>query len=797
MDFTKLKITIRNAWKNRVMSFAKLFGLSISFAVILFASSYVYYETSFDKNVPDHDRIYRCLMQGQINKEVADFAVTSPAEGPAIAAEVPEITESLRMLNRGEATLIYNNQIIEGGSLFYADPNFFSFWGIPVKTNMDNPLMSDNNLVIAQSIARKLFGSAENALGKPIKLRNENCIITGVFTDVPKNFHLQLKLIQPLQKSHPENVGWGSQNYYTYFKTNRSGIDNDALNLKISKVVYSHYDDEVDGAKAQNLNDLKNADNYYLFFTAEPLKNIHFSNHKFDPSITANKTYVYGAVILALLVLLISSVNFINLTVANISTRRKEVGIRKTNGAYRKHIILQFLYETLMFYIVSFTAAVFIYVIAGRLLAQSIGFDISIKESQVVKILFIAFTLLLAFILTVSIFPVSITSNKKIFNLIKGEISDKNRSWGNNGFILIQFVLSVLIIFCSVIVQKQTNFMVNKNRGYDSKNVLMLNLWQMSDHTRESFLEKLKTYSAIQSVSTSSIYFGNDFGMDGAHFETMEDNNYFHTSVLPADHDFMNTFDFKLKEGRFFEKGRKTDFEAALLNESALKEYKGEGSMVGKDIYISGRKYHVIGIVKDFNFRSLHYKIESLVITQIENAGNVYIKIKNNQIAEVNHILQKLWGEFNISFPLNYTFHDAVLANNYSKDQQAKKLLLLLSIISIVIASVGLYAVSFFTIVRKTKEIGIRKVNGARISEIFTLLNTAFVKWVIIAFLIAFPIAWYVMDSWLENFAFKTEINWWIFVLTGILVTGIALLTVSWQSWRAARRNPVEALRYE
>jgi putative ABC transport system permease protein len=797
MKLYKLKITIRNARKNGVLSFAKVFGLSLSFAVILFASGYVYYETSFDKSIPDHDKIYRCLMQGQLNEEKADFAVTSPAQAAAITAEISEIEEATRILNRGNTSFKVNDNLVNGGPLFYADPNIFSFFSIPIETNMENPLSAENYLVISKSIAEKQFGSVENTLGKVVDISGEKCIITGVFNDLPDNFHLQVNLFQSIEKSNPDKVGWGSQSYYTYFKTTRPNMDVEELNFKISKLVYSHSDDRIDAANAKTLEDLKYEDSFYLFYTCEPLKAIHFSNHKFDPAKTSNKTYVYGAVIMAILVLLISSVNFINLTIANISTRLKEVGIRKTIGAFKNDIIKQFLYETSVFFIVSFILAVVIYLGTANPLAQHLGFNIHLSGNLTLKIIAAVFTALLIFNLAVNIFPIILTSNKKVLGLIKNESVIKKHNWKNSSFILIQFVLSGLIILSSVFVQKQINFMVNKDRGYNGDNVVMLTMWAMNPQTRQNFIDRLKSYNSVQSVATSDVYFGEDFSMNAAYFHTQEDENYFHTSVLPADDEFLNTFSFKMKEGRYFEKERQTDFDAVILNESAVKEYTGSGSLIGTNVIVGEKTYEVIGIVHDFNFRSLHHKIEPLVITRIENFGNIFVKVRNAQIPEVLSTIQNLWSEFKIDFPLDYKFHDEVLAQHYAKDQQAKKLLLLLSIISIVIACVGLYAVSLFTILRKTKEIGIRKVNGAKISEVMVMLNKNFVTWVVVAFVIATPVAYYAMNKWLENFAYKTNLSWWIFALAGLLALGIALLTVSWQSWKAATRNPVEALRYE
>ncbi|QGY44675.1 FtsX-like permease family protein [Maribellus comscasis] len=796
MKLYKLKIAFRNARKNGVLTFAKLFGLSISFAVILFAAGYVVYETGFDKSIPGHDKIYRCLMQGKLNNQEADFAVTSPAMAGVITAEIPEITEATRILPQGEASVKYNNLDFNGGHLVYADPNFFSFFSISVETKTQNPLGANNNMIMAKSLAKKQFGSEENALGKVVEVRGEDCIITGVFEDLPRNFHLRAKLFQSLEKSNPDKVGWGSQSYYTYFKTNGANISPDELNFKISKTVYTHYVDDIDGASAKTLEDFKVSPEMYILYTAEKLTDIHFSNHKFDPAVTSNKTYVYGAIILALLILLISSINFINLNIANLSTRLKEIGIQKTTGANSHNIFSQFLYETIIFWLIGFVLAFAIYMLAENTLDQFLGFDISLSGSEMIKIVGGVFIALLVFNLVANFLPISFISNKKILSLIKEERPSKRGFSVNSSFVFFQFVLSGLIILASVIVQKQINYMVHKDRGYDTENVMMLSMWSMNQQTRKSFIDDLKTYSAVKSVSTSDNYFGDDPGMNDAYFETMDKTNYFHTSVMPVSADFINTFNLKIKEGRFFNQEFQSDFKGVVLNEAALKKYTGEGSILGKKVIVDG-DYKVIGVVKDFNFRSLHHQIQPLAMVLVKDKGNVFVKVQNSQIAEVTGILQNLWKKYNIDFPFEYKFHDEVLAQHYLNDQQAKKLLLVLSIISIAIACVGLYAISFFTIIRKTKEIGIRKVNGARVSEVMSMLNIRFIKWVGLAFTLAIPIAHYAMHKWLESFAYKTSLSWWIFALSGFLALGIALLTVSWQSWRAATKNPVEALRYE
>jgi putative ABC transport system permease protein len=396
-----------------------------------------------------------------------------------------------------------------------------------------------------------------------------------------------------------------------------------------------------------------------------------------------------------------------------------------------------------------------------------------------------------------NIIPVFFISKKRVLSLVKEEKSISKGFSIKDSFVSLQFILSALIILSSIIVQKQINFIINKDRGYDSENVLMLSMWSVGAQKRKTFIDDLKSNSVIESVSTGDTYFGYDPSMNGAFFDTQEDENYFHTSTFPVDDEFFNTFNIKIKEGRSFDKEKKTDFNSALLNEAAWAKYSGTGSLIGHKLLFNGNTYDIIGIIKDFNFRSLYHKVQPLVFRRVENRGNVFIKIRNSQIPQVVALLKQKWKEYNIPSPLEYDFHDQIIASHYAKDQQAKKLLLILSIISIIISCVGLYAISYFTIIRKTKEIGIRKVNGATISELMQMLNLDFLKWVIVAFLIATPVAYFAMSKWLENFAYKTELSWWIFALAGILALGIALITISWQSWKAATRNPVEALRYE
>ncbi len=796
MKILNLKIAVRNALKNRIVSLAKLFGLSVSFAVIFFAAGYIYYETSFDKQIPDKEKIYRCYMKGQLNLEKVDYAVTAPAMAKTMVSDIPEITEAVRIRNQGNSSFNYEGVNYQAGELMQVDTNFFSFFSVPFVCSTEVPLVGKNDIAMATSVAEKYFGTAVNALGKNITLRGETGTITTIFNDFPKTSHIQLKLAQSIQKADPDQIGWNSQMLYTYFKTS-TVLDNlDNINFKLTKLVYANTNDGVDSENAKTWDDLKFSTDYFIYYLAEPLTAIHFSNHKFDSSITSNKIYVYGTLIIALLILIISSLNYLNLNIASISMRVREVGIQKTIGAGKWDVFNQYIQETNLFWILSFSIALVLYLSFGKILSRYTGLNFELSNKENWGIFSTMFLVLLGLNIVINILPILFVATKKPVGLLKKEkLSGLNFS-GNNGFVFIQFMLSLIIIIGAFFVQKQINYMLHKNRGYDSENVLNFSLWSIDEKNRASFIGELKKNPDVLAVTSSDQQFGTDPGMTGAWFNTQSGENYFHTSYMIVDNCFRDVYNLKLVEGRFFDKTRPSDLNALVINEAAAKEYRNGESLIGRKIILDYPR-EVIGVVKDFNYRSLHYKVEPLLLGNFEYYGWIDVKFRQEKSGDVIAAIKKLWTEFEIKVPLNYRFHDEQLALQYSNDIQAKKLMTVLSIISIIIACVGLYAVSVFSITRKTKEIGIHKVNGAKINELLLLINKRFLLWILLALAIAIPVSYISTYEWLQNFAFQTELSWWIFILSAIVAFGIAFLTVGLQSWKAASRNPVEALRYE
>ena len=801
--------TFKNTFNSSVLSFTKLFGISLSFAVILLVASYVRYETSFDKFFKEEDKIFRVYIKGSIKGRDINGAVTSAPMAQGARKEIPEIADAIAIKPQGGRVYTVNlKDFISEDGLMLADTNFFSFFNLEIISTTLDPINAKNDITLSESLARKLFGSSNLALNQQVKIKNgdkfDDFIVTGIFKDFPDNCHFKCTAVANISNFTDFNSNWGSQNFFTFIKTCSSVVNQKLLDFKLTQLVYLHspLPEGKDVKNARSFDDLKYADDTYLYYLTEKLTDIHFSSHKFDYAATTNKTYIYGAITLALMVLLISAVNYVNLTIANFSVRAKEFGIRKTNGACTKDVIIQFFSESLLFWTIGFLISLFIYYMSKDYIETYLGFDIRLSTIETIKVVIKCFVGLILFNLLINALPIIAYSKNTVISLSKiGKSSSSSKGYIRNGFLLIQFFISSMVILCTLIVHKQIKYSNTKYLGYDYKNVLVLDNGGIPSNMSKELIDIIKNNVNISSISTCDRYFGGeDPGMNAFYFETTAEENYFHASFISVNSEFIKTLNIQLSQGRFFEKDRKADEMTAVLNETAAREYTKKDSLLGKYLMFGNdpsTKFQIIGVLKDFNFRSIHNPIEPLVILNREIYNFLYLKVNENKIAEAKMAIQSSFKELSISSPPDYSFLDEVLARSYIKDKKAMKLLMFIAIISILISCFGLYAIVYFNLSRKVKEIGIRKINGAKVTEVMTMINKGFFKWIFIAFILACPVAWYLMHKWLQNFAYKTELSWGIFALAGFLTLGIALITMSWQSWRAATRNPLEALRYE
>jgi len=528
------------------------------------------------------------------------------------------------------------------------------------------------------------------------------------------------------------------------------------------------------------------------------IKKIHlYSSGKYAGDISGHGdiTYVRILSLIAIFILIIACINFMNLSTAQSARRSREIGIRKVAGAKKRNIVIQFLGESVLI--------VFVAVVIALILVELLLPDFNILIGKHLNVnyqnagLYIGLITIVLFCgLLAGSYPALYLSSLKPVNIING-IIDKNP--GNAGFrrvlVIFQFSLSVLLIICTIVVGNQLKYMQNKKLGLNIDNVGYFPF--SMGMQRETLKKDLGNNPDIVSITIAG---QNPFsirdaegGFDWAG-KKEGDNVLFH--LLGVDVEYAKTFQLKLKEGRFFSSEFSTDATAVVINEKAV-EIMGFKNPIGEILTTSqGLKLKIIGVVKDFHFQSLHTKIEPLLM-HLDNGFFCFVRIKSDNITSTVESIKKTFKSYNLAYPLDFKFLDEDYNKLYQTEERMGKIFGYFSFLAIIISCLGLIGLSLFMTEQRTKEIGIRKVNGAHISEVMFMLNKDFVKWVAIAFVIATPFAWYVMHRWLENFAYKTELNWWIFAIAGLLALGMALLTVSWQSWKAATRNPVEALRYE
>ena len=733
------------------------------------------------------------------------MAVTSPLLSVSLKDDVPEIESTTRVDDSWAGIKIgeyeWNQRIVK------TDPNFFDFFGIHVITKKSQqPLDDVTSVMITQRLANEYFGSPEEAIGKNVEIREGNgyvdYAVCGVFEDIKENFHLTVEIVLSVHVDKKFDTRT-SEFISTFVKTNESILDKEAFDIKLTR---SHYMNQYDVREAAGLTTFDEFkaidDNAYLFIISEPLTDIHFSKHKFDNAITSNKTYVYGAILLALLVIIISFVNYLNLSLATLSKRFKNFGIRKTIGASKYDIARSFFGETLISFLVIISVSYLIFILMEKPFTQFTNFNISMKGEHIGYLGGVFAILLLLLVSFSNFISYLVVSRQSSQGLIKK--TDQNNlsqfAGSRNFFLILQFTIAIFIVVATLLVNKQIRYFASSDKGFESENILTFNLDYKYYSKFKPFVEELKESPLIRSVGTSNNMLGNDFDMGASYFNSVSDENYFHASYLSVDDGFAEVYDLELMEGRFFDEHLSSDPNEVVINESTAKEYMLDNNVLDDFVIHNGNsslRLKIIGIVKDFNYRTLHHPIEPLVIRRSPVSNNISVKISQDQAEESIDFIRSMFVAFEMGRNFSYSFMDDNLSRKYQDEARFRRLLTFITTLAIFISCLGLFAISQISVLNKRKEIAIRKINGAKVVEVLAMLNKSYVRFVLVAVLLASGISWYAMNRWLENFAYKTELSWWVFALAGLIALSVALLTVSWQSWKAATRNPVEALRYE
>ena len=787
------KTALRSLWRNKTTATINIIGLSVGMTAAIMIFLWVQNEMNFDNYHKDADRIFRLTTNLKANGWI--WETTPLLLADAIKKNVPEIERTARLYSGDMPVFNINNNLSYEKKCAYVDNDWFNIFHYDFIEGSSEAFAQDpNSIILTASEAKKYFGNRD-VLGTVIHADSMNYVVRGIIKDAPVNSSFQYTSFIPLanllknpdRKANDEQ--WDNANYITFIKA-RAGAKAPVLSKKITSVLQVNSGDNEHESSV----------------TLMPLKEMHFETDlQSSFFVSGNKNTVYLFSVLGILLLLIACINYVNLTTAKASLRAKEVSIRKIVGASRFHLFKQFLSEALL---VSFIALIVTLALVHFCLPvfNSItdkSFELAIMSASLWKV--VGLTLLTAFILN-SIYPALVLSSFKPLNVFRGfTILKLKDSYLRKGLVAVQFTISVVLIAGTIVIYKQMQFIRQNNPGYNKSQVLVTYIPPNTDLNKKKELvneikQDLLAQSSIQNVSVANQSIVNIGSYSTGSADWIGRDISFNPKIaqLSTDAGYANTMQLQMEDGRWFKQDNQADKNNVVLNEEAIKELKIPKPYIGQQFTWKGKTGQIIGIVKDFKYRSMHDKTGPLVAFQDPNWYNIFmIRIAPGSPSRAVNALQTTWKKFLPDSPPEYNFLDDTFNELYKNDQQASTLILAFAIIAIAISCLGLFGLATFTAEQRSKEIGIRKVLGAGITSITQLLTKDFLKLVIIAIVIASPIAWLAMDKWLQNFAYRINISWWIFFVAGFTAIIIALITVSFQAIKAAMANPVRSLRSE
>ncbi|MGN6353935.1 MAG: ABC transporter permease [Parafilimonas sp.] len=797
-----LKTALRNFTRNKAFSFINIFGLAIGLTCFVLITVFVYDELSYDRYAADANNIYRVNLNVTGNGDVAVYPNVDFAVGEGMRNAFPEIKSFARMAPAKDFVK-YDDKQFKEDKLAFADSNFLQLFSIPLTEGSDKEaLVQPNSVVISKAFAKKYFGNAD-ALGKSIVIGLHDAVykVTGVFDKMPSNSHFHFDALISISTWHVTNPTWSNLGMFTYLLLNKNA-DPKKLEAKFPQLVAKYIVPEVQRDMGISLAEAQKSVNTFVF-TLQPVTDIHLYSHtKYELEPNGDIQYVYIFSALALFILLLACVNFTNLSIARSVKRAKEVGIRKVMGSGKMQLIKQFLSESVLMSFCAMLLAAGFVILLLPYFNQLSGKQITVSSFFNYKA--IAFMLILVLLVGVvaGVYPSFFLSSFNPVKVLKGSASaGKQKNILRSSLIVFQFFVSTALIIATIIVYRQLNYMQNKKLGYDKEQVLLLPDGRLMGNNQDAFRQQVLQDGRVVAASISRYVPGSDM-MDGTQVHPVNENGNgaeIHMNIYHVDYDYLKTLGMQMKQGRFFSKAFSTDSQAVVINEAAVNELGwNKTDPVGRTIVRSGQKaFKVVGVIKDFNYTSAKQKIAPLMMMLGNNYGGLIIKIKTNDIPGFLNDLKTKWNAFNPQGPLSYTFLDDNFAALYASELRTQQIFSAFAVIAIIIAGLGLFGLSAFVIEQRTKEIGIRKVLGASVQNVLLLVSKEFLTLVIIAFIIAVPVAYWAMHQWLQGYAYRIDIGAGIFIIAGFSTVLIAVITISFQSIKAAIANPVKSLRTE
>ena len=804
-----IKTAFRGLQKNKGFTTINILGLALGLATCLLIVLYVIDELSYDWYNTKASRIYRVNEDLKLGDNSVQYAVCMPPLAKTLKAEYPYVENAVRLKNAGSWHVKKGNSNILENRLVYADPSLFDVFTLPmINGSPASALTEPNSVVITETTAKKYFNSI-NVVGKTLVLNDNTPFkVTGVIRDVPKQSHFNFDffLSMPTWPDSRSNE-WLRSDYNTYV------LLKDPTDAKKLEASFPELLKKFSGAQMQaQLNmsiDAFEKSGSFFRMNLIPLTDIHLKSSlsgELGPNGTTQYIYIFSAI--AIFILLIACVNFMNLSTARSSNRAREVGVRKVLGSDRKQLIAQFLTESVLVTFVAtllaFTAALFLL----PLFNQLSGKELEVNRQSLVWII--------PALLFISLFVGAIAGSYPAFYLsafqpvdvLKGKLAAGFKGSRLRSFLVVfQFSISIFLIIGTLVIYNQLNYIQTKNLGYNRNQVLIVqNVFELNKQAK-IFKQEVREIPGVINATMTGFLPTSNWKSTAIYYKdaTLDQKKSLFPQSWEIDEDYIKTLDMKMVAGRSFSKDMPTDSAGIILNESAARFlgfndvnkilYKSQG---GKNTLDNVKKYHVVGIIKDFNFNSLRESIGPVVMTLAENTGALSIKVDTKNLPALLSQIKDRWKELSPNVQINYSFMDQEFDASYRTEQLTGQIFIVFTSLAIIIACLGLFGLAAYAAEQRTKEIGIRKVLGASVSAIAGMLSKDFIKLVFISILIATPLAWYFMNKWfLQGFAYRINIQWWVLVLAGVAALFIAVITVSFQSIKAAFANPVDSLKNE
>jgi putative ABC transport system permease protein len=793
-----ITIALRSLWKSKAFSAINVFGLAVGLAACLLILLYVWNELRYDRFHEKAARIVRVTMEYSLDGEVGKVAQTGTKVAVAFSHDFPEVEKAVRVINN-KTVVKAGGQLFEEKNFYYADSTFFQIFsfqllqGNPVKV-----LEAPNQVVLTEATARRYFGGAD-PVGKPLQINGSEFMVTGVAAGPPPYSHMKFDAVASFSSLDGDTkvIQWWSANYITY------------LQLQSPESIHS-LQAKIPGYMKDQAGETGMTGKNYVTFHLEPLTNVHLYSGLagFEPN--GDITYIYIFSATALLILAIACVNYMNLATARATERAREVGVRKVMGALKGQLFGQFIGESVILTLLGMAVGLVLMIAMlptfNRIAGQQLTFSLAGNPGAVLALLGLGLLVSMA----AGSYPALVLANYQPLKVLKGDFKTSGSGIAlRKVLIVLQFVISTFLIVATLIVQKQLHFIQNKKLGYDKDHIVVLPVDSKIAAVFSSFKSELGQNTDVKYVTRG--YDNPAFIQGGYSLRTpeMPEGQSKMVTAVPVERDYLKTFNMQLVAGSDF---TETDVQQAklyaeekeatlglILNESAAKEIGWTPQeAIGKKADLSSRKGIIRGVISDFHFASMRKEIGPLVIF-LENlwGGQMMVKVSGNNLPGTLQFIKSKWRTLAPHRPFTYTFLNDEFNILYSTEVRVGKLSGVFASLAIFLACLGLFGLAAFTTAQRTKEIGIRKVLGASVSGIAALLSKDFLKLVSIGFVIAVPLAWYAMHQWLQDFAYRMEVQWWIFALAGICAMGIALLTVSYHAIKTAYTNPVKTLRNE